>query len=547
MAGDDAGVLAGAAKSAAYTMSIQGMFRLLTFAMNSVMLHHITRDLLGVANVRLVLLNQTILFLSYEAFRRACLSKIVDRCWPQVVNLLWFTVPLGIFWTGVCGCLWLYVWEPPDPQVVPFYQTAVYWFCASSLIEIVIQPLAIIGQILLMVELKAVIEGLALLLKCIITVTLVVNYPELGLKSFCYAQLLYAVIMLLMYYLYFTVTVTNRRTTADFPYHSIRDFFPRSILGKPFVCQELSWLVGSFCLQSFLKHFLTEGEKIIMTVLGVVSFADQGVYEVVSNLGSLPARILFLPMEDALYLFFTKTLHRGRSAVHQPEESAQLAGHVLQSMIKVCVLIGLIFITFGYSYSFLLLDLYGGRVLSDGSGPLLLRWYCAYVLLTAMNGVTEGFKNATMSDSQVNRFSRMMVLFTVVSISSSWLLTLRYGSVGLIWSNCINMALRVVHSFYYIRRFFCGCNYSPHTALLPCCSILMAFLAAWFITMLSEKWLCCSLSWYFTVLHVGIGGLCLLMIAITVYTFDKQFVLVLQNEIYPLIRRRSPSNKLRLS
>ena len=29
--------------------------------------------------------------------------------------------------------------------------------------------------------------------------------------------------------------------------------------------------------------------------------------------------------------------------------------------------------------------------------------YCAYVLLSAMNGVTEGFKNATMSDSQVNR------------------------------------------------------------------------------------------------------------------------------------------------
>ena len=36
-------------------------------------------------------------------------------------------------------------------------------------------------------------------------------------------------------------------------------------------------------------------------------------------------------------------------------------------------------------------------------GPSLLRWYCAYVLLNAMNGVTEGFKNATMSDSQVNR------------------------------------------------------------------------------------------------------------------------------------------------
>jgi len=36
-------------------------------------------------------------------------------------------------------------------------------------------------------------------------------------------------------------------------------------------------------------------------------------------------------------------------------------------------------------------------------GVYLLRWYCAYVLLNAMNGITEGFKNATMSDTQVNR------------------------------------------------------------------------------------------------------------------------------------------------
>lgn len=42
--------------------------------------------------------------------------------------------------------------------------------------------------------------------------------------------------------------------------------------------------------------------------------------------------------------------------------------HVLESVVKVCVLIGLVFITFGYSYSYLLLDLYGGRLLSDGTG-----------------------------------------------------------------------------------------------------------------------------------------------------------------------------------
>ena len=37
------------------------------------------------------------------------------------------------------------------------------------------------------------------------------------------------------------------------------------------------------------------------------------------------------------------------------------------------------------------------------SGPMLLRWYCVYVLLLAVNGITECFSFATMSEEDVNR------------------------------------------------------------------------------------------------------------------------------------------------
>jgi len=46
----------------------------------------------------------------------------------------------------------------------------------------------------------------------------------------------------------------------------------------------------------------------------------------------------------------------------------KLVTRVLESSLKVSVLIGLVFVTFGYSYSFLLLSIYGGPVLTDGSG-----------------------------------------------------------------------------------------------------------------------------------------------------------------------------------
>lgn len=51
--------------------------------------------MVGVMNVRLLLLESTILFLSREAFRRACLSQTSgSRSWPQIINLLWLTYAL---------------------------------------------------------------------------------------------------------------------------------------------------------------------------------------------------------------------------------------------------------------------------------------------------------------------------------------------------------------------------------------------------------------------------------------------------------------------
>ena len=49
---------------------VQLSFRILTFLLNAFVLRFVTRELLGIVNVRLVLLYSTILFMSREAFRR---------------------------------------------------------------------------------------------------------------------------------------------------------------------------------------------------------------------------------------------------------------------------------------------------------------------------------------------------------------------------------------------------------------------------------------------------------------------------------------------
>ena len=45
------------------------------------------------------------------------------------------------------------------------------------------------------------------------------------------------------------------------------------------------------------------------------------------------------------------------------------------------------------------------------AGPTLLRWFCVYVLLLAVNGVSEGFVFATMSKEQVDRSVSFLSFF----------------------------------------------------------------------------------------------------------------------------------------
>ena len=172
-----------------------------------------------------------------------------------------------------------------------------------------------------------------------------------------------------------------------------------------------------------------------------------GVYDVINNLGSLAARFIFQPIEESFYVFFASTLYRGEPADRQKkvqfltnrwetlchplshsflsslhcsssspssspssfpspsiaQESVQLAAETLSVLLTFVFLIALTILCFGYAYSHLALHLYGGQLLSDGEGPTLLRWYCLYVLLLALNGVTECFVFATMSQEQVDR------------------------------------------------------------------------------------------------------------------------------------------------
>ena len=352
---------------------LQISLRITTFLMNAFILRFISRETLGLVNVRLTLLYTTILFLAREAFRKTCLShsaRSKETKWDQIINLVWLTVPLGILSSLVFGFVWLKWLETPPMGLAKDYSISVLCFAFSAILELMTEPLWIVFQCHLFVRLKVVIEGLAVLFRCLTAVLLVYFIPSLGLFAFCIAQLLQSLTYCLLYYVYYSHFITSNATQKDkeFPLQTFKHILPSIKSNLPVVNYELLSLTWSFFKQSLLKQILTEGERYVMTFFNALTLAQQGVYDVINNLGSLAARFIFLPVEESYYLFFSQTLARDKPVSKQPQESLYLAAVTLEFVLKFVLLIGLTIVVFGYSYSLLALDIYGGSILSLGEG-----------------------------------------------------------------------------------------------------------------------------------------------------------------------------------
>ncbi|KAG7218181.1 hypothetical protein INR49_020567 [Caranx melampygus] len=521
-------VLRKASTLASYNVLLQVMFRVLTFLLNAFTLRFVSRELIGVVNVRLTLLYSTLVFLSREAFRRACLSggSGTNHSWRQVVNLLWLTLPLGVLWAALLVCVWLWLLEAPDPQTVPYYGPAVVLFALAGVQELLAEPLWVLAQAHMFVRLKVVAESLAMIAKCSVTVVLVVSARGWGLYIFSAAHLVYTGVLVLCYALYFVRFLGSKEAKKkSFPLDCVGDLLPHREEGEvPLVDWSLARLTWSFFKQSFLKQILTEGERYVMTFLNVLSFGDQGVYDIVNNLGSMVARFIFLPIEESFYIFFAKVLERGRHVKSQKQEDVAMAADVLQCLLKLVLVIGLIITVFGFAYSHLALDIYGGSLLSSGAGPTLLRCYSCYVLLLAVNGVTE--------------YNLVMLGLSVSFLFLSYLLTWWAGGVGFILANCLNMGLRISHSLLYIHHYFQVSQWKPLRGLLPSPLLLLALGVSAVVTAVSEGVLCCDSGWLLRLVHVAVGAVCLLGVCVAVLLTETRLVQFVRTQLLPQFRRK---------
>lgn len=120
-------------------------------------------------------------------------------------------------------------------------------------------------------------------------------------------------------------------------------------------------LVKAYYKQSIYKQILTEGERYLIAAFGLLTFSESGIYDLINNLGSIIARFVFLPIEEASYILFTNSLKRGFTIDKQPDQkTAKEAKTYFELVTKIVSLVGITVLVYGQSYSALLLHIYGG-------------------------------------------------------------------------------------------------------------------------------------------------------------------------------------------
>ena len=210
--------------------------------------------------------------------------------------------------------------------------------------------------------------------------------------------------------------------------------------------------------QSLIKHFLTEGDKFLVSRLSPL--ADQGGYAVAANYGSLVARIVFQPIEETARVFFSKTLPTAEPPSQKPtaqtQEALQTASTVLLTLLLAFTHLLLLLMTFAPPYLPLAISLVLPQKYLATSAPAILSVYIYYIPAMAYNGVLEAFFASAASPSDLRAQARWMLLFSAAFVAGAAGLArgLGLGDAGLVWANVANLALRAGYAWAFVRRFF---------------------------------------------------------------------------------------------
>ncbi|KAI0064107.1 Rft-1-domain-containing protein [Artomyces pyxidatus] len=533
-------LLSASLASASSLVLLQFISRIFTFALNQALVRLASPQVFGIAAIQFELLLSTILFLSREGVRNALLRtpSHSDRNIPKQLteNIALLPTYLGIPTAGLLAAVYVFT---SDSEARPHFVLSVAVYVLAAALELLAEPLYVRAQSDLRFDVRVRAEGSAVFAKTLVTfLVLARGPPEWALFAFAAGQLAYGgATLVAFWHVYGGVGVYGlRRSVVELHGHSKNVYF------EP----ELLKLAGAMTGQSVVKHFLTEGDKFLVSRLSPL--ADQGGYAIASNYGSLVARIIFQPIEETSRLYFSKTLLGNPSTSERSDthakttdnpppgrESLTAPARILMTLLLLFTHLFLLLTTFAPPYLPLATKLLLPPRYLSTSAPTILRAYIYYLPFMAYNGVLEAFFASACTPADLSAQARMMGGASLAFVGAAFALR---SDAGLVYANIVNLGLRAGYAWFFVRRYFGARGHGllarwqdavPPTPVLAVFA-LAAAVTRWSAQAQEGK----PLTIYSQTGHVAIGGACVAMCLLACFVFERrQF-----SETLAVLRRR---------
>lgn len=436
-----------AAKGALYS----SLLRILSFVSTQFIYRVIDPRILGQVSIRMELFySSTILFLGREGFRLSLskypLSIPRDETSRKLENVAWVSVLWSFFLGTIAITYHLFFSNESDLEINRNrldYKVGGILYIVATLIEILAEPIVISCLRGFDVKTRVKAEAVATLGKASSILMLAHILPKTRhISLFGLAQCLYSIA--------FTFTLYKEKMSSlSWPAIRIKDRI------KDNFDMPALWLALMFTGQSLMKHFLTEGDRIVLTAYA--DSYDAGIYALVISYGGIASRLIFQPLEENGRTLFSKQ-HTMILQSNQRDKNHQI--YIQQrnycALVKLVITISIVFAVFGSNYTTVLLNVLAGtRWGSNHTASDTLSVFCWFIIVMSLNGMTEAFVYGVACNSaQVGSITFSHLIIGCVFYTVAPFLMYKQGTVGLLLSNSLCMLLRSLYSLHFANKYF---------------------------------------------------------------------------------------------
>lgn len=432
--------------------------KLSTFILNQILITYISPATFGV-NMFLEFLINTVLFFSREGIRLSA-QRVKDAetdsdeksdkhsaTLQSIVNLGYIPLMIGTPLASVV-VYWQYGRFSELFKHMQLFKLSIALVWLAIVVELMSEPFYILNQFNLNYDKRTRFETAAVTLSCFVNFGIVFSFKDseidgLPIVAFCAAKLVHSMVLFISYiwdYQNFKKKNKNihTRPTKILVGHSNSYYFDHDAMAHFYT------MFFNLCF----KHLLTEGDKLVINSLCTIE--EQGIYSLISNYGSLLARLVFAPIEESVRNFLTRLVQNTDTKAH-----LETTVGILQRIICFYLYLSIIIVIFGpLNSGFLVQKLIGSNWSNSVSDTIPL--YTLYLPLLALNGILEAVHQSTATGHDVVDYTYYMVGFSAIFMTTSYvcITKLNLSLQGLILSNMLNMTLRIVYCYRFIKHFY---------------------------------------------------------------------------------------------